>query len=166
MPLRQPVSIYTATSSLEAHVLKEALQNDGIRAYVTEDNAHVGSWHIGITSMMHRSQVWVEEADAERASDFVRDYEERQAALQSNAVRAENSTDPFEGSDMSTIEVVCEECGTVHHFDASLRGTIQPCAQCHEFLDVEEPGTPDEWTDWQEVEEDAPPGDAPAHDED
>ena len=140
MALQDPVAVYNAANNMEAVFLRDVLKDAGIEAYATEDVSQVGTWIGGLVPEIHKPQVWVERDAVERAAAFIVDYEQRQKERRS----AEAQTAPSD----ATIDVVCEECGQTTSFRSSLRGSVQQCAHCREYVDVGEPeDTPDSAVD-------------------
>jgi Putative prokaryotic signal transducing protein len=136
MALRDPVAVYNAASNMEAHFVREALTAAGIEAFVIEDVSQVGTWAFGLIPEIHKPQVWVERADIARAKPVLEDYERRTAELRAADAAADAGPD---------IEAVCEECGGRSTFPAAVRGTVQTCRHCGEYLDV----GGEEEADWQ-----------------
>ena len=77
MALRDPVAVYNAANNVEANLVKIALLNSGVQAYVTEDVSQVGVWSLGLLPEVHKPQVWVDKADLERARPILEEYERR-----------------------------------------------------------------------------------------
>lgn len=135
------VVIYVAATNLEAHVIADLLQANEIPALAVEDQSLVGMWIGGTLPMIHRPKIWVAQKHVEPASKLIRDYE----------AQASKRRQP--GSDDSSIDAVCEECGAVSTFPVGLDGTTQQCSKCRAFVDVGESG----WdTDVGSPEEDSP----------
>jgi hypothetical protein len=107
------------------------LDDEGIEAYVTFDESVVGLGMLGPLAEIHKPQVWVDRSNLEKARPLLMKYEQRQR-LQSR---------PAKGSaerERDVIEVVCEECGKTSHFGGSKSGTVQDCAHCGAYVDVED----------------------------
>jgi hypothetical protein len=121
MALRDPVAVYKAAHSFEAHLLRNALGNAGVEAFVTEDISH---------AEIHKPQVWVERADVERVRPIFEDYERRAAELRHARTQDEEQAEP-------AMEVVCEDCGERSGFVASQLGSVQQCQHCGAYVDVE-----------------------------
>ena len=147
MPLTDPIAAYNAASNMEAHLICQALEADGIPAMVIEDVSTAGFWMLGTLPEIHKPQVWIERADADRAK-LVLDAYESQAALRRTA--AETSADP------TPVVTVCEECGQEATFPSAQRGTVQVCPHCGEYIDVGGAMDIDGWDDaaWEEDESD------------
>jgi hypothetical protein len=139
MPLHNPVAVYNAGNNFEAQLICRFLNDAGIEAYPTEDVSQVGVCMFGLMSEIHKPQVWVDRADAERAKPILEDYEDRQIQRQ--------HTDSEIGDVMDEmVGVTCEECGEPSEFPAAQRGTVQECPCCGAYMDVEDArGTEDEW---------------------
>src|SRR5262245_38812156 len=132
MALRDPVAAYNAASNTEAHLVRHALAGADIEAHVTEDVSQVGVWVGGLVPEIHKPQVWVEQADIERAKPVLEAYE--RTAAKRLAARARQA-----GSEPS-IAVVCEDCGKTTSFSPTLRGTVDQCTHCGAYVDVGDDG--------------------------
>src|SRR6266849_5354291 len=130
MALRDPVAVYNAANNVEAHLLRNALRNSGIEAFVTEDISQVGTWVLGLIPEIHKPQVWVERADIERVKPILDDYERRAAELRGAGSQNELQAEP-------EIAIVCEECGQRSAFPAFQLGSVQQCQHCGAYVDVE-----------------------------
>jgi hypothetical protein len=129
MALQHPIAIYTAGTNLEAHVIREMLMAEGIEAAVVEDESRAGVWMFGLLPQINKPQVWVEEADAERARPHLAAYEQRLVERE----EAHGEGPP--------IVVVCEECQHTSSFPASRLGAVETCPNCGAFVDVgDDPG--------------------------
>lgn len=142
MPLVDPISAYNASSNLEAMLVQQFLESEGVPAFVTEDNSLVGYWMFGILPEIHKPQVWVSRRDAERAAQLLVEYERLQ--FERDAERKMNEPKSF--------TVQCEDCGKMSSFAGSLQGTVQICPQCGAYVDVGDFDWPGE--DQDEVGED------------
>jgi hypothetical protein len=145
MAIRDPVAVYNAANNVEANLVKMALINSGVQAFVTEDISQVGVWAFGLLPEIHKPQVWVERADIERAKPILEEYERR--ALEQGAAA------PGDGATGSPIELVCEECGQRGSFPATQRGSVQQCPHCKAYVDV---GGDDVNAEWAQSPEDQP----------
>ena len=134
MALRDPVAAYNAANNLEAHHLCNLLAAAGIEAYLTEDVSQVGTWLGGLIPEIHKPQVWVERADAERARPILEEYERRAAARRAAASGG--------GTAGASVGVTCEACGRHSLFPESQRGSVQECPHCGEYVDVGEMNLP------------------------
>jgi hypothetical protein len=128
MALRDPVAVYDAASNVEAALLRNALVEAGVEAYVTEDLTQVVTG-FGIPDL-YRPQVWVDKSEVERAVPILADYEQRTQEHHEAAASG------------PPIDVVCEECGKRSEFPASQRVTIQDCPHCGAYVDV---GQTEDW---------------------
>jgi len=125
LELTDPVMAYTATTNLEAHMLVNMLQSEGIAAHVVEDQSGMSLWSFGTISQFHQPNVWVNQSDAERAGVLLLKFEESK--------RKRNN---LKGRARGQIRVVCEECNEITTFPESLGGTTQDCSHCHAYVDV------------------------------
>ena len=126
MDFKKPVVVYTAVTNVEAHLVVDLLESKGIAAMAVEDNSGVSLWQFGTLTQFHQPNVFVDQADAEQARQWIAAYEDvrnDQRAVTDEAIE---------------IEVVCEECGKSSWFAGSLDGTIQECAHCYATVDVGE----------------------------
>jgi hypothetical protein len=121
MALRDPVAVYNAANNFEAHLLRNALSNAGVEAFVMEDISEV--------PQVLKPQVWVERADFERVKPIFDDYERRAAELR------DASTHDEERAGLA-MEVVCEKCGKRSAFPASQLGSVQQCQHCGAYVDI------------------------------
>jgi hypothetical protein len=129
MALEHPIAVYTAGTNLEAHVIREMLMAEGIEAAVVEDESRAGVWMFGLLPQINKPQIWVEEADADRARPHLDAYERR---------LVEREEQVGEGP---PIVVVCEECQHTSSFPASRLGRVEMCPSCGAFVDVgDDPG--------------------------
>ncbi len=131
MALRDPVAVYNAANNLEAHLLRDALRDSGVEAYVTEDVSQVGTWALGLLPEIHKPQVWVEKQDIEHARAVLDQYERRAAELREEADGQETSTG-------HKVAIVCEDCGEPSSFPPGQLGSVQQCPHCGAFVDVVE----------------------------
>jgi Putative prokaryotic signal transducing protein len=139
MALTDPFAAYNAVNSIEAHFVCSLIQDAGIAAYVVEDVSNVGlsAW-TGPLPEIHKPQVWVERADAERVKPILDEYEQR-----SRERRA--SQEPGEDVADGTIEVHCDNCEQTITFPATLRGNIELCPHCGSYVDVDDSDDEDQW---------------------
>jgi hypothetical protein len=125
MNLEKPVVAYTADSNYDAHLIVEFLRNKGVTAFAVEDQSLAGVWGLGTLPQIHKPQVWVEEADLDRATVELTSFEHERQEIRhpSNTV-------------LGNVNVTCEDCGKETTFPASLEGTVQVCSHCHAYVDV------------------------------
>ena len=128
MTFRDPIAAYNAASNIDAHMASGNLQEAGIPALAVEDNSLAGAWMGGVVAEIHKPQVWIKRADAERARPILADFD-RRIAERYAAERGERSAGP-------PIEVACERCGKPTRFPAAQKGTVQNCPHCRAFVDV------------------------------
>lgn len=141
MALRDPVAVYNAANNVEAHLVRNALETNGVEAHVTEDVSQVGTWMFGLMPEIHKPQVWVERQDIERVKPILDEYEQRAAQLRRNGTGGELSS-------QERIEAVCEECGETNLFPPEQNGSVQQCRHCRGFLDVGAEEDAGEWSDF------------------
>ena len=118
MALDDPLAVYDAANDVEAQLICNILNEAGVEAYVTDDDAQVGQFM--------KPQVWVDRSAIDRAKPILEDYERRQ------------EREVMPQADGAVVESVCEECGTRTAFSASQEGTVQTCPHCGAFMDVGE----------------------------
>jgi Putative prokaryotic signal transducing protein len=126
MSLQDPVAIYAAQTNLEAQMLRHVLTQSGIEAYASEDLSGVGIWLGGTVPALFNARVWVNRADAERATAILQEHQQRAYDRSSGDAAAPGQT----------VEAVCEECGKRSDFASSQRGSVQECPSCGAFMDV------------------------------
>jgi hypothetical protein len=124
MALNDPIAAYNAETNLDAHLVATALREAGLEANVIEDVSTAGLWLGGVVPEIHKPQVWIERADADRAKPVLEDFEHRRAERRRVA------------ADAPDIEVLCEECGTKSMFPGNQYGSVQNCPHCRAFVDV------------------------------
>lgn len=123
---KNPVSVYTAASNLEAHLIAEMLMSHGIAACAIEDQSGVSLWAMGTISQFHQPQIWVEQSTAQAAAALILTHEQKH--------QARNRT--FSGP--AELDATCEDCGATKTFPSSMDGTTQDCPQCGGYVDVGE----------------------------
>lgn len=129
MKFKEPFVVYTAASNLEAHIIVDMLDSNGIAALAVEDQSGVSLWWFGTISQFHKPKIWVERSTAVKAKQLIQQFEQR------NREREKPGT-----STAADIQVQCEECGKTTVFPGSLDGSIQECSHCGSFVDVGELG--------------------------
>jgi len=123
MSFQDPIAIYTSASNLEAHLIVEMLEANGIASMAVEDQSGVSLWIGGAITQFHKPKVWVERSAAETAAKLIAGFEENRRR------RGHADTD-------GDVSVRCDECGETATFPGSLNGTIQECPHCHALVDV------------------------------
>jgi hypothetical protein len=118
MALQDPVAVYDAANDVEAQLICNFLNEAGVEAYITEDDAQVGQ--------VMKPQVWVDRSAIDSAKPILQDYERRQ------------QREGMAQADDAVVESVCEECGQRTAFSASQEGTVQTCPHCGSCMDVGE----------------------------
>lgn len=134
MSLSEPIAAYNAQTNLEAHLVQQFLESQGIEAWVTEDNSLVGQWAFGVLPEIHKPQVWVNRCAAERVAELLTEFEQRKR--ERNAVEGKRES--------ASIEVQCEACGRTSSFASHLNGSTQDCPNCGAFVDVGDIDWPEE----------------------
>ncbi len=119
MALRDPVAVYIARSNLEAQLVRNALTNAGVEAFVTEDLLCLPG---GLP------RVWVEKAVVGQAKSIL---------VECNPGVPGREESATEGCLDLEIATVCEECGGATIFALDRVGTVQACGHCGAFVDVE-----------------------------
>lgn len=146
------VEIYRAKNGLQAHLFVTALEEAGIRASYQGRALHPESGTA--ESVFSDTAVWwdaprilVRAEDADMARAFLLELE------------AQGGEGSQEAPWNSPIEVVCEKCASLTSFPASQWGSIQPCPQCGDQLDVAE----EDFLEGAEEEEDSFDGEEQDH---
>jgi len=138
MALKEPFAAYNAAHNVEAELVRNVLLAAGIEAHFTEDLMSLGIFAFGPIPEIHRPQVWIERADAERAGPILAQFERRAAELRGAA-------DAPEAAASAPIEQACEECGAALSFSAEQQGSVQECKHCGAYVDVGEAESGGEW---------------------
>jgi hypothetical protein len=124
--LSKPVVVYEAEHNIEAGLICEYLERNGIESHATLEESVVGLWAFGRLPGIHRPRIWVDEPLAESAKSLLAKYEAERLRRQGRSG----------DDDAATIEVVCEDCGASSAFPASQRGSVQDCKHCGAYVDV------------------------------
>lgn len=135
MNFLKPTKVYTAATNVEAHLIVDLLDSQGIPAFVEEDQSGVSLWALGTISQFHQPNVWVDEVTAQAAAEFIQGFEEQR--------RRRNN--PAEGSAQLTAK--CEKCGESTSFPVSQNGSTQVCRHCGAYVDVGELGWKEDFGD-------------------
>ena len=131
MQFQKPSLAYTAEGNIEAQSVAQMLIANEVAAYAVEDNA--GASLFGSLTQ-DNPQVFVEEADLQKALELVAQFEEKKAAADKS--ESENPGPP--------ILAECEECNASTEFPADANGSVQTCPNCQAFMDVGDLGWGDE----------------------
>ena len=91
MALDDPLAVYDAANDVEAQLICNILNEAGVEAYVTEDDAQVGQ--------VMKPQVWVDRSAIDRAKPILQNHE-----------RCQEGPETAQADD-AVLESVCEECG-------------------------------------------------------
>jgi len=126
MNLKEPIAVYTAPTNLEAHVIVNMLNDNGIPAFAVEDQSGASLWMFGTISQFHKPKIWVDKSTASVAEQLINLFEERQ--------RERGNL----GTGTQEIPVQCEECGETSMFPDTQNGTVQQCPKCYAYIDVGE----------------------------
>lgn len=126
MAFREPLAAYNAATNLEAHMVCDLLHEAGIDAMVIEDVSQVGVAVLGMIAEIHKPQIWIERADADRAGPVLAEYERKSAQRRSG-----------EGE---SIYATCDECHKRAAFPGAMRGLVETCPHCGAYIDVEPDG--------------------------
>jgi hypothetical protein len=132
VPLTDPFAAYNARDVFEAQRVCELINNEGIEAHVVEDNSMVGVSGLGLMPELHKPQVWIERANADRVKPILDDYEQREKT------RRERGTEAPDDVWAGRIQVVCDECEQTLSFPVAQKGTVEICPQCGRYVDVED----------------------------
>lgn len=122
--MNHPVVVYVARDNLEVHFVCDLLIDQGIEAAAVDDESRAGIWELGLLPNIHKPQVWVDQADFERARLLVTEYDRQRAAQQQT------------GDDQAPVDAECEECGVTSSYPASRWGFTEVCPKCGAFVDV------------------------------
>jgi membrane protease YdiL (CAAX protease family) len=115
------VAIATFSHRSEADVPKMLLEQNGIRAFLADDNLIGMDWFL--TNAVGGVKLLVAAEDVERA----------RAILQLPQASDSESEDAPTGG---TATVACSECGQSVTLAAECRGHTEDCPKCHEYIDV------------------------------
>lgn len=129
MGIAKPIAVYNAESNIEAQLLCDYLERNGIEAYATYDESVAGLWAFGHMPEIHKPQLWIDQSNAEPAKALLTQYERERSERSANADSSDST---------AVIDVVCEECEKTTQFPAARRGTVQDCRHCGAFIDVED----------------------------
>ena len=126
MNFKQPVSIYSSSDNIEAHLIVEMLRNNDIPALAVEDQSGASLWAFGTISQFHNPQVWIDKPNEEAARELLRQFEK-------NNGERNNLSGYGKG-----VIAVCEKCGKSSEFPDKFDGTTQNCHYCNAYVDVGE----------------------------
>jgi predicted nucleic acid-binding Zn-ribbon protein len=130
MAIPKPIAVYNAEHNIEAQLLCDHLERNGVEAHATLDESVVGMWAFGRLPEIHKTQVWVDQSNVELAAELLAEYERQRSRRHSRPVADQNAD--------TTVGVLCEECGKKTLFPVSKRGTVQDCEHCGAYVDVED----------------------------
>ena len=126
MNLKDPIAVYTAATNLEAHVIVNMLNDNGVPAFAVEDQSGASLWMFGTISQFHDPKVWIDKSSVLEAGKLIDSFEKRQNERRNVSAQTQG------------LPVVCEACGKTTTFPNALNGTVQRCPQCDDFIDVGE----------------------------
>ena len=66
---------------MEAQVIMEMLEANGVPAQAVEDQSGVSLWAFGTISQFHKPKIWVDQASVVQAAELIRTYEEQKRQL-------------------------------------------------------------------------------------
>ena len=123
MALEDPVSVYSARDTQEAHFVRNLLADAGIEAKVVGDTLQtlVGE----VPFQINTPQVWVHRNDLEQARPIVEEYEQHLIE------RVEGQSEPgaSRADDEPPTEPFCYHCGQ------PVQAGQSPCPACGQALD-------------------------------
>ena len=118
------MAVYTAGTNLEAHVIANMLNDNGVPAFAVEDQSGATLWMFGTIGQIHRPKIWVDKSAATEARQLILDFEERRRERKNR------------GPGTEEIPVQCEKCGQTTMFPDTQNGTVQNCPSCDAYVDV------------------------------
>ncbi len=86
MEFKDPFKVYTAAGNVEAHMIVNMLESQGIAAHAVEDTSGVSLWSFGIISQFHQPDVWVDKSTVQQAAELIRGFEEKNGNVQKNLI--------------------------------------------------------------------------------
>jgi hypothetical protein len=134
MALSNPVAVYNAANNVEVHLICTLLEENGIEAHATLDESLAGYWAFGILPEIHKPQVWVDRSNIGAVKPLLEKYEldRQQRRLEEYDLAASGEV----------VTVACEDCGKSTAFPYAKLGSVQDCAYCGAYVDVEIDGMP------------------------
>lgn len=142
MAISNPIAIYNAEDNIEAQLLCQHLEDNGVEAYAVMDEAVTGLWAFGKLPEIYKPQIWIDKSNREVAVTVLSEHEAELIKRR----RASKARD--RGGD--TIDAICEECGQTSTFAATKKGTTQDCQHCGAYMDV---GEVEEFTEVPDTDE-------------
>ncbi|MDX1961865.1 MAG: DUF2007 domain-containing protein [Pirellulales bacterium] len=123
MSLEKPVVVYRALNNIQARMLKQFLESEGINAFAIEDvtNIYQTIWGPGVATQLYRPKVLVDAADAPRARQLLREFE----ATAQNSTPGPNALD-----DSAWVDVLCDQCGEIASFPPDMPPEQWLCPHC------------------------------------
>jgi hypothetical protein len=121
------VEVYSAANGLEAHSLRAALTDKGIRAQVVGETLGTAAGDLPLGDAT-APKIWVREGDAGRAREII-----AECTSQPRQERSEHVDDDEQAED---ITFLCEECGSSIKFPVGRCGHVETCPNCGNYVDV------------------------------
>ncbi len=115
------VTVATFMLSAEAESQKLLLEQEGIRAFLADDNLVRANWFL--SNAVGGAKLQVATSDADRARKILEDY---QASKKNSA----------EETSKESVTFACEECGESITFPHERCGHVESCPSCGAFVDV------------------------------
>lgn len=116
------VAVYQFVS--EAELMQTLLEEQGIPAYLADDNLIAMDWLMSAAVGGVKLQVAAEDVD--RAQQWI----------EANQSRRRAGADPEHPQ--ATLSFHCENCRQLIEFPAYRRGGVETCPLCHRYVDVPE----------------------------
>ncbi len=115
------VTIATFDFPVEAEAAKLFLENDGIRAFLADNNLVGMNWFL--SNAVGGAKLQVAARDADQASEILERHKASNAKTQETVVQED-------------IHFACQECGKSISFAGERRGHVEECPHCGEYVDV------------------------------
>jgi Putative prokaryotic signal transducing protein len=129
MAITNPIPVYNAKDNIEAHIVRNYLEQNGIDAYVTRDDSLGGIWMFGLLPEIHKPQVWVDRSNLDAAFPLLQQFE--------NVLREQHrQPDVAKDGASELLKATCEDCDKTSEFPTSSTGTVQDCPHCGAYIDV------------------------------
>ncbi len=122
--MRKLITVAVYQFVAEAELMQSMLEEQGIPAYLADDNIIAMDWLMSAAVGGVKLQVAGE--DVEQARQWIEEFESRRRA----------GPDPENPDAMLSFE--CENCKERIEFPAFRRGGVETCPYCHRYVDVPE----------------------------
>jgi hypothetical protein len=142
--------VYVANFQHEVALVIGLLGEEGIEAVAVND-ATLGGLE-GVVGIVPRAgikgiEVWVPDVSRVDEARAILNRRMQEVNVAKNARQSRTGTDI----------VSCTECGAKSLFPAALRGTVQNCPECQQFIDIPDPDDQTEWPgDFGDAEDESP----------